>query len=105
MIFSAIAGWFVRKFWPNGILIAVVIAAVNAVIQFFRAEAVNQNRALADLGANPNGIEIVLGGFAIDAVINVVAFAIVWGLRRKFKPHLESEIADVDATDEPVRND
>lgn len=90
MIFSAIAGWFVKKFWPTGVQIAVLIAAINAAVQFIRSETVNANREFAGRALEPNGMEIVFGGFAIDVAINIIAFSVVWGLRRKFKPHAET---------------
>lgn len=105
MIFSAIAGWFVKRFWPTGVLIAVLIAAANAIIQFFRTETVNSNRELAGLGANPNGVEVVLGGFAIDSAINMAVFAVVWALRRKFRPHSEASVKEDDTMQGAMRSD
>lgn len=91
MVFSAIAGWFVRRFWPMGVIAVALITIASAVIQFVRYEAVNSNRELAGLTAYPNDAAAVLSGAVIDFAINFVIFSIVWGLRRKFKPHLNSD--------------
>lgn len=89
MIFSAIAGWFVKKFWPTGIIIVLLISAANAIIQYFRYEGINSTRGAFGEGLYENGAGVILGGFAIDVVINLVIFAIVWGLRHKLKSHLD----------------
>ena len=87
MIFSAIAGWFVKRFWPTGLIIVIFITIANAVIQFFRYQSINSNRELLGEGTYPNNATIVFGGAAIELVINLVVFLVVWMLRRKFKPH------------------
>lgn len=100
MIFSAIAGWFVKRFWPTGILVVLLISSANAIIQYFRYEGINSNRGLLGEGLLANGTAVVLGGFAIDVVINLVIFAIVWGLRRKLKPHLDDRDTTTHRNDE-----
>lgn len=87
MIFSAIAGWFVKKLWPTGIILVALITIANAVIQFLRDESVNSNLELVGLAGYPNDTTVVLGAAAIDFVINLAIFLIVWALRRKLKPH------------------
>lgn len=91
MIFSAIAGWFVRRFWPTGIIIVLLISAANAAIQYVRYEEINSTRKLFRERTYSNDLSALIGGLAIDVVINLVVFAIVWRARRKFKPHVEPE--------------
>lgn len=89
MIFSLIAGWLTKRIWPVGILIVLGISVASALIGFLQDEAVNSNRDALGLALRPNGAGIVLEGFVIDAVTNFVLFLIMWGLRRKFRPHAE----------------
>jgi len=91
MIFSAIAGWFIERFWPAGLLVVIVITIASALISYARLDAINSNREIVGLEAYTNDLSVVLAGAGIDLVINLAVFLIVWTLRRRFKPHTKRD--------------